>query len=68
MNKKILTVSTAILLCLQVFSQQPKGNLFIIGGGHKSDKLMQQLIAVSNIHSTDYIAILPMSTSEPDTA
>ncbi len=68
MKKIFLSVSTTFLLCLQVFSQSPKGNLFIIGGGHKSDDLMKQLIAVSKIHPNDYITILPMSTSEPDTA
>ena len=66
MKNKILSVSTAFLLCLPVFSQ--KGNLFIIGGGHKTEKLMQQLIATAQIKTNDYIAILPMATEEPDTA
>lgn len=64
---KILSVSIALLLCLHVFSQ-PKGNLFIIGGGHKSDELMHQLMATAQLTSKDYIAILPMATEEPDTA
>lgn len=47
---------------------QPKGNLFIIGGGHKSKELMQALIATAHLSSHDYILILPMSSSEPDTS
>ena len=66
MKNKILFVSTALLLCLHVFSQQ--GNLFIIGGGHKSKDLMQQLVATAQLNSNDYIAFLPMATEEPDTS
>jgi cyanophycinase len=66
MKNKLLTVSTAILLCLPVFSQ--KGNLFIIGGGHKSKELMQQLVSTAQLNSNDYIAFLPMATEEPDTS
>ncbi|MBV9962160.1 MAG: cyanophycinase [Parafilimonas sp.] len=66
MKNKIISVSTAILLCLPVFSQ--KGNLFIIGGGHKSKSLMQQLVATAQLNSNDYIAFLPMATEEPDTS
>ena len=66
MKHKFLTVSTALLLCLPVFSQ--KGNLFIIGGGHKTEQLMQQLVITAQIKPDNYIAVLPMSTEEPDTS
>jgi cyanophycinase len=62
-----LLISVTILLCLQTFSQ-PKGNLFIIGGGSRSDELMQALMNTARLNSKDYIVILPMSTEEPDTA
>ena len=55
------------MLCLHVFSQN-KGSLFIIGGGEKSKKLMQQLVATAQLNTGDYIAFLPMATSEPDTS
>lgn len=67
MKHKLILVSTTLLLCLPVFSQN-KGNLFIIGGGHKSEALMKQLLATAQINPNDYIAILPMSTEEPDTS
>ena len=56
-----------MLLCLHVFSQN-KGNLFIIGGGHKSKELMQQLVSTAQLNPGDYIAFLPMATEEPDTS
>ncbi|MEP6465501.1 MAG: cyanophycinase [Parafilimonas sp.] len=67
MKYKFVSACIYLLLCLQTFSQA-KGNLFIIGGGLKSNALMQQLVATSNINSSDYIAILPMSTDYPDTS
>ena len=67
MKNIFLAVSTTLMLCLPVFSQT-KGNLFIIGGGHKSNELMQQLLQTAQINPNDYIAILPMSGEEPDTS
>jgi cyanophycinase len=67
MKNKIIIVSTALLLCLHVFSQD-KGTLFIIGGGDKSKSLMQQLVTTAQLQAGDYIAFLPMATEEPDTS
>jgi len=67
MKNKIVLVSTTLMLCLHVFSQN-KGSLFIIGGGHKSKELMQQLVTTAQLTSNDYIAFLPMATEEPDTS
>jgi len=47
---------------------QPKGKLFIIGGGKRPPSLVNELILTSGIDKTDYIVILPMSSEEPDTA
>ena len=46
----------------------PKGSLFIIGGGDRSPELIQTLISTARLGQNDYIAILPMSSSEPDTS
>ena len=67
MRNRIFHVSTAVLLCLHVFSQ-PKGNLFIIGGGSRSDELMHALMNTAQLHDGDYIVVLPMATTEPDTS
>jgi cyanophycinase len=50
-----------------ILAQSPaKGTLFIIGGGHRSDELMKQMIQVAKLTVDDYIAVLPMSSEEPD--
>src|SRR5258706_1482229 len=67
MKNKFFFLSIILLLCSQLLSQ-PKGNLFIIGGGSRSDELMQALMNTAQLSSKDYIVILPMSTEEPDTA
>lgn len=51
-----------------ITAQTPKGKLFIIGGGSRSDKLINQMLAVSPMQKKDYIVVLPMSSEEPDSA
>lgn len=64
-----LILFSFIYLCSNfILAQTPKGNLFIIGGGNRSDKLMNQLLKVSNLQKKDYIVVLPMSSQEPDSA
>lgn len=49
-------------------AQKTKGKLFIIGGGHRSDALMAQLVTITDFKKKDYIVVLPMSSQEPDSA
>ena len=51
-----------------ITAQPPKGKLFIIGGGNRSDKLINQMLEVSPLQKKDYIVVLPMSSEEPDSA
>lgn len=44
------------------------GKLFIIGGGKKSDKLVSELISLSNLKKENFMVILPMASEEPDSA
>ncbi len=46
----------------------PKGNLFIIGGGNQSTELIEKLITTAKLNKHDHIAILPMSSEEPDSS
>ena len=46
----------------------PKGKLFIIGGGDRPPALLQSLLATAAIDKKDYVVVLPMSSSEPDTS
>ena len=81
MNKqKLVGIFTAIFIgiALVVFNNQkeespvplqhnnqPKGKLFIIGGGDRTPELMTSMIEASGVDSTGYIAVLPMSSEDP---
>ncbi|RTY87645.1 cyanophycinase [Flavobacterium sp. RSP15] len=57
-----------LLAFCSIQAQTPKGTLFIIGGGNRSDKLMTCLLSLSKLEAKDYIVVLPMSSEEPDSA
>lgn len=63
-----LVLVALALIFLPITTLAQKGNLFIIGGGDRSYALMQELIKTAELQKTDHIAILPMSSAEPDTA
>lgn len=67
MNRKLFFSTLAVLLFFTT-AGQPKGNLFIIGGGDRSPQLIEALIATAHLSAKDYIVVLPMATSEPDTS
>ena len=52
----------------QTGSESPKGKLFIIGGGDRTPALMRSLIITAEMHSNDYVIVLPMSSEYPDTS
>lgn len=47
---------------------QAKGKLFIIGGGKRPPGLIKTLIQEAQLQADDYIIVLPMSSSVPDTS
>lgn len=65
---KTLFVIIILSVSFSMKAQKTNGKLFIIGGGIKSDKLMNQLITISNLKKKDYIVVLPMSSAQPDSA
>lgn len=65
---KVLIGVLTLLFCGILQAQKNKGKLFIIGGGHRSDALMTQLVNLSDLKKKDYIVVLPMSSEEPDSA
>lgn len=67
LSKKQLLISLLFMSCL-VQAQTPKGKLFIIGGGDRSDNLMKQILSVADLTKKDYIVVLPMSSEEPDSS
>ncbi len=71
MNKKLFFSIFTLLFTAASIAQKiatPKGNLFIIGGGKRSEQLMKTMLATAQLKPHDYIVLLPMATSEPDSA
>ena len=66
--EKFFKIILFTLISNNFFAQTPKGKLFIIGGGNRSDKLINQMLEVSPLQKKDYIVVLPMSSEEPDSA
>lgn len=65
--EKIIIVLFLLIVNLSQ-AQTPKGKLFIIGGGDRSDNLMKQALSVADLSKKDYIVVLPMSSEEPDSS
>lgn len=51
-----------------VAANSSQGKLFIIGGGERTPLLMERMLDESGADSNSYIAVLPMSSEEPDSA
>lgn len=57
-----------LFICQSIQAQKSKGKLFIIGGGKRSDQLMNQMLKIADLKAKDFIVVLPMSSEEPDSA
>lgn len=66
--KQCITVCVIAMLMVQDLGAQAKGKLFIIGGGDRTLGLMQCMVQAAGMQKNDYVAVLPMSSAEPDTA
>jgi cyanophycinase len=72
---KRIFIATAITVTLLFACCTPKSNnekttgkLFIIGGGNRTDTMMNELVDLSGIRNNGYIYILPMASSTPDSS
>ncbi|WP_412465903.1 cyanophycinase [Pedobacter sp. KLB.chiD] len=66
MKKLFLMVWLASLSLMAVAQGKPKGKLFIIGGGERSDALMREMLNTASLKANDYIIVLPMASEVPD--
>jgi len=58
-----------ILIAFPLHGQnEPKGSLFIIGGGKRPPSMIQEMVKTANLETEDYIVVLPMATAYPDEA
>ncbi|QSE96324.1 cyanophycinase [Fulvivirga lutea] len=73
----LFSISTLLLACneqpveeqsVNEVTNTAQGQLFIIGGGSRPPILVNKIIELANLKSGAYGIILPMSSSEPDSA
>jgi cyanophycinase len=70
-KKKISLPAALVVLLFASCSQNPtdeKGKLFIIGGGEKPAEMLRELADLSGIEDNDYLYVLPMASSVPDSS
>ena len=70
-NLLVYLVSCMLFCSLSATAQKtasPQGKLFVIGGGNRSPALMRSLVTTAGLEANDYVAVLPMSSSSPDTS
>lgn len=69
MQKQLFFLLILFLPLLTIAQQSTrKGNLFIIGGGHRTEGINWQMIQTADLNKNDYIVVLPMASSEPDSS
>lgn len=70
--KKILIPAISLIIiafsCVQKPDHRINGKLFIIGGGNRTDSMMNELVDLAGIRTNGYAYILPMSGSVPDSS
>lgn len=67
MKKIVLIVLGFAFYFVANAQNNAKGNLFIIGGGERSDALIKQMVKTADLKAKDYIVVLPMASEVPDT-
>jgi len=71
-KKLILQIIVLVIIftgCKPTTSEvKPSGKLFIIGGGNRTEAMLNELVDLAGIRSEGYMFVLPMSSSEPDSA
>jgi cyanophycinase len=71
MNKVLLLSASLIFILFSGCNQEKdesKGKLFIIGGGERTDAMMNELVDLAGIRTAGYLYVLPMASSLPDSA
>lgn len=59
---------SALLWSLQFYGQQGNGKLFIIGGGQRTDALIERMATEANLKENDFVAIFPQASAVKDSA
>ena len=70
MKKTICSLFLSVICAIAALAQAKpvKGKLFIIGGGSRSDAMVDRIIKEAGLQQGGYGIILPMSSEDPDSA
>jgi cyanophycinase len=63
-----IVISFILLLACTNTNDIINGTLYIIGGGNRTDEMMNELVDLSGVRENGYIYVLPMASSDPDSA
>ena len=65
----IILIVFSLAYCIQKPDKgKSSGKLFIIGGGDRTDAMMNELVDLAGLRKEGYIYILPMASSVPDSS
>jgi cyanophycinase len=65
----IILIVFSLTYCIQKQDKEKSsGKLFIIGGGDRTDAMMNELVDLAGLRKEGYIYILPMASSVPDSS
>src|SRR5674476_968115 len=68
-NLIILVVAVLFSCCAPKQDRgKATGKLFIIGGGNRTDSMMNELLKIAGLRNAGYVYILPMASSVPDSS
>jgi len=68
-NLIILVVAVLLSCCAPKLDRgKATGKLFIIGGGDRTDSMMNELLKIAGLCNAGYVYILPMASSVPDSS
>jgi cyanophycinase len=65
MRRPCLVLLALLLAQVAAASAQPKGSLFIIGGGDRDEAMMRRFVALAGRFGMGRIVVFPMASSEP---
>lgn len=68
LKKLTILISAFILVSCSHKAEKNEGQLYIIGGGKRPPEMVKQLVELSGVAEGKWIIVLPMSSSQPDTA
>jgi cyanophycinase len=65
----VFAIALSLSCCIQKQDhEKSSGKLFIIGGGDRTDAMMNELVDLAGLRKEGYIYILPMASSVPDSS